>query len=237
MDYSLRNRLLLGEDGMDRLKSAHVMVFGCGGVGSFAIEALARAGIGHLSLVDFDRIEISNLNRQLMTTQAKLGQLKVEVMKERLLSINPELIVTTHALFFKEDTDLDFTGVDYVIDAIDSVPSKIELMRTCERLGLPLIMALGTARKLDPTQLQVTRLSKTTIDPLAKKIRILAKKEGLKDILVVSSTEAALDPSFDKTAQKVVNGSMIFVPGSAGLLLASVVVRALCGRLSQSTAK
>lgn len=222
-----RNECLIGPEGQNILHNSHVMVFGAGGVGSFVIEALIRAGIGELSVVDFDKVEITNLNRQLIATQDTLGQLKVDAVKERARALNPNLILHTYPIFFKSIQDLDFTGIDLVVDAIDAVPSKLELMKASEHFKIPLIMALGTGRKLDPTRLIVTTLYKTETDPLAKKMRMLARKSGLKDVKVVTSQEAPLPASFNEEAGKVVTGSMIFVPASAGLLIAAEVVKDL----------
>lgn len=222
--FTTRNELLIGSEGQKRLQASHVMVFGAGGVGASVIEALVRAGIGTLSVVDFDRVEVTNLNRQQIATTRTIGQLKVDAVRERALSINPKLELFTYPIFYKSSDDLSFEGVDIVVDAIDSVPSKLELMRACEKANVPLIMALGTGRKLDPTQLIVTSLYKTEMDPLAKKMRILAKKEGLRDIKVITSKEQPLPITLDPESERVVTGSMIFVPASAGLLIASVVV-------------
>lgn len=225
MKSTLRNEYLIGKEAQDKLKQSHVFVFGCGGVGSFAIEALVRAGIGSLTVVDFDRVEETNLNRQLIATTQSLGELKIEVMKERALLINPELNYQGFALYFDQETVIDLSQADYVIDAIDSVNSKIELARRCQALSIPLVMALGTARKLDASKVILTTLSKTSGDPLAKKVRVAIRKEGLKDIPVVLSTEDPLDSSWDEAQQKVINGSMIFVPATAGLRCAQKVIQ------------
>jgi len=225
--FTTRNELLIGSEGQKRLHDSHVMVFGSGGVGASVIEALVRAGLGRLSVVDFDRVEVTNLNRQLIATTETIGQLKVDAVRNRLLSINPNLKLFTYPIFYKSSDDVSLDGVDIVVDAIDSVPSKLKLMQACEQANIPLIMALGTGRKLDPTQLIVTTLYKTEMDPLAKKMRILAKKEGLRDIKVITSKEQPLPVTLDPESEKVVTGSMVFVPASAGLLIASVVVRDL----------
>ncbi len=226
MSQFTRIQLLLNDEQFKRLQDAHVMIFGLGGVGGFVCEALARSGIGTLSLVDHDVIDVSNLNRQLLATHDTVGQKKVDVMKARCLAINPKLKVITHPIFYDEHSQISFEGVDYVVDAIDSVPSKLILMAKCETLSIPLIMALGTGNKLNPTELIVTQLDRTTVDPLAKKIRNLAKARGLKSVKVISSLEPPLITSQIKTDfSKVLIGSMIFVPASAGLLIASEVVK------------
>lgn len=224
----IRIQYLIGESKLEKIKQSHIAVFGCGGVGSFVVEGLIRTGVKEISLIDFDRIDSSNLNRQLMTNKNNIGELKVEELKKRIFSIHEDVKVNIFPLYFDESTNLDFKSFDYVIDAIDSVNSKIEIMRQCEKDEVPLIMALGTGRKFDPTQLCVSDLYHTSICPLARKVRILAKKEGLKNIKVVYSKEDAQDAYFDEELSKVIVGSMVFVPASAGLLLASVVIKDLC---------
>lgn len=227
MKFTTRNTYLLGEEKIELLGTKHVAVFGVGGVGSFVCEALVRTGIGEISLIDFDRIDITNLNRQLMTSTNNIGQLKVDVLKERLSLINPDLKINCYPMYFNHESELDFSKFDYVVDAIDSVDSKCELLRTCNLKQIPFIMALGTARKLDPTLLRVSKLSKTSVDPLAKKLRYIARKENLGDCKVVYSTEEALPITKVDYQVKLVNGSMIFVPASAGLLIAQQVVQDL----------
>lgn len=224
----IRVQYLIGESKLEKIKQTHIAVFGCGGVGSFVVEGLIRTGVKEITLIDFDRIDYSNLNRQLMTNINNVGELKVEELKKRIYSIHADVKVHALPLYFDETSNLDFKLFDYVIDAIDSVNSKIEIMRQCEKHGIPLIMALGTGRKFDPTQLCVSDLYHTSICPLAKKVRILAKKEGLKNIKVVYSKEEPQDAYFDEELNKVIVGSMIFVPASAGLLIASVVIKDLC---------
>lgn len=224
----IRIEYLIGSDHLEKIKHAHIAIFGCGGVGSFAIEGLVRSGIKEVTLIDFDTIDVSNLNRQLMSNAHNIGQNKVEVMRERILSIHPDVQVHLKSTYFTEESDLDFEPFDYVIDAIDAVPSKLEIMRRAEKAKVPLIMALGTARKLDPTQLRVSDLYHTSHCPLAKKVRNRARKEGLHTIKVVTSLEEAKEATFVPELNKVVVGSMIFVPASAGLLLASTVVQDLC---------
>jgi len=224
----IRIQYLIGEEKLEKIKQSHICVFGCGGVGSFVVEGLIRSGVKEITLIDFDRIDVSNLNRQLMTNRDNIGNLKVEELKKRILSIHNDVSVHIYPIFFDEQTSIDFTVFDYVVDAIDSVNSKLEIMRQCESYDVPLIMALGTGRKLDPTKLCVSNLYHTSICPLAKKVRILAKKEGLKNIKVVYSKEEAQDAYYNEQTNKVIVGSMIFVPASAGLLLASVVIQDLC---------
>ncbi len=228
MNQFERISLLLTDEQLDRLHNAHVMVFGMGGVGSFVCEALIRSGIGQISLVDHDDVDLTNINRQLIATHQTLGTKKVDAMKERLLSINPEATINTYPIFYKEDREISLEGVDFVVDAIDSVPSKITLMAQCEKAGLPMIMACGTGNKMNPLDLRVSQLYKTEMDPLAKKLRTLAKARGLKSVKVVYSIESPQMTLQEKgTHEKVIIGSMVFVPGSAGLLIASEVVKEL----------
>lgn len=220
---------VLSESQFDRLRTAKVLLFGLGGVGSFVAEALVRSGIGAIGVVDHDVVDITNLNRQLIATMETVGQRKTEVMRQRLLTINPELIIETYPVFYP-DPSIDVSGYDLVIDAIDCVNSKLELMRACQTANVPLIMSLGTGKRLDPTQLIVTTLYQTSGDPLAKKVRSLAKKAGLNDVTVITSTELPLPSRQVRQAhEKVIVPSMIFVPASAGLLIARQAVKTLVG--------
>lgn len=211
----------------ERLQHAKVLVFGLGGVGSFVVEALVRSGIGSMGLVDHDVVDITNLNRQLIATTATVGQRKTEVMRERALSINPDLTIETFPVFYP-DASVEIDRYDLVIDAIDSVDSKIALMAACQAANVPLIMSLGTGKRLDPTKLIVTTLYQTSGDPLAKKVRSGAKKAGLNDVTVITSTELPLSSRQVREAhEKVIVPSMIFVPASAGLLIAHQAVKTL----------
>ncbi|WP_297237112.1 tRNA threonylcarbamoyladenosine dehydratase [uncultured Faecalicoccus sp.] len=220
-----RTEALFGKEAAGLLSEKTVMVFGAGGVGSFCIEALARTGIGHLILIDADVFEPSNLNRQLMATTLTLNQKKVEVCKERILSINEHCRVDAYCIFYdKTKEDELFSGpVDFVIDCIDSISSKQDLIQACLKRKIPFLSCMGTARKKDPSQLKIMELEKTSYDPLAKRLRQWKRKEKIKEkIWVVSSTEA---PSFQKSDQPL--ASAIFVPASAGILLASACVQRL----------
>ena len=220
---------VLSQSQFNRLRTAKVLLFGLGGVGSFVAEALVRSGIGTIGLVDHDVVDITNLNRQLIATMNTVGQRKTTVMKERLLSINPDLTIEMYPVFYP-DPSIDVRQYDLVIDAIDSVNSKLDLMRACQDAGVPLIMSLGTGKRLDPTQLIVTTLYQTSGDPLAKKVRSLAKKAGLHDVTVITSTELPLPSRQVRQAhEKVIVPSMIFVPASAGLLIARQAVKTLVG--------
>ena len=219
MDRLHRTRILFGNDGIAKLKRASVMVVGCGAVGSFAIEALARTGVGNLILVDFDKVEETNINRQLYALGSTIGKNKVDVATARIVDINPEIRVNPINLFFDAETDLDLTP-DFVIDAIDSVPSKIALYKWCTERNISFVASMGAARKQDPQQIKLDKLSKTKVCPLASKIRKLARQENLIDFDVVYSTELP-NKNFGSTGEF---GSVITVTGTFGLLLANYVI-------------
>ncbi len=229
----LRTELLLGEEGIDCLQKSHVIVFGVGGVGSFAVEALARAGIGKLTIVDFDVVDITNINRQLIALHSTIGREKVAVLKERLLDINPNLIVEARAKKVEPENITDFfkEDYDYVIDAIDMVSSKLALLEYCVTNEIKVISSMGTGNKLDPSKLTVTDIHKTSTCPLARVMRYELKKRGVKKLQVVYSTETPLKPIIPENMEmgdkRTVPGSTSFVPSSAGLMLASVVIRTL----------
>lgn len=229
----LRTGFLLGEDGIDKLQNSHVIVFGVGGVGSFAVEALVRAGVGKMTIVDFDVVDVTNINRQLIALHSTVGKEKVAVLKERLLDINPLLEVEAWAEKVLPETVEEFfqQDYDYVIDAIDMVASKLALIEFCTKHNIPIISSMGTGNKLDPSKLTVTDIHKTSTCPLARVMRYELKKRGVKKLEVVYSTETPIKPmipeSVDLGEKRSIPGSTSFVPSSAGLLLASVVVRKL----------
>ena len=233
-----RTALLLGNDGVERLAKARVAVFGIGGVGGYAVEALARSGIGALDLIDHDTVSLSNINRQIIATHDTLGRLKVDVAKERILSINPDCCVRTFPVFFLPDTvdAFDFSQYDYVVDAIDTVTAKLLLAEKTYAVGTPLISAMGTGNKLDPTAFEVTDINKTTFCPLARIMRKELKKRGIPHLKVVYSQEPAMTPGIDSeepvelAGRKPVPGSTAFVPGTAGLILAGEVVKDLIAK-------
>ena len=232
-----RTALLLGNDGVERLAKARVAVFGIGGVGGYAVEALARSGIGALDLIDHDTVSLSNINRQIIATHDTLGRLKVDVAKERILSINPDCCVRTFPVFFLPDTvdAFDFSQYDYVVDAIDTVTAKLLLAEKTYAVGTPLISAMGTGNKLDPTAFEVTDINKTTFCPLARIMRKELKKRGIPHLKVVYSQEPAMTPGIDSeepvelAGRKPVPGSTAFVPAVAGLILAGEVIKDLTG--------
>lgn len=219
-DRLARIRLLLGDENVKKLQNATVMVVGCGAVGSFAIEALARSGVGHLVIVDFDKIEESNINRQLFALTSTVGTPKVSVAAARVRDINPDAVVDAFDMFF-DDAHAPDVAPDFVIDAIDSVPSKIALAAWCQTRNIPFISSMGAARKTDIAQIKIGRLSKTTVCPLAAKIRRLVRNARMPDYPVVYSTQVAnsnLGP--DNTF-----GSMITITGTFGLMCANYAIK------------
>lgn len=220
MDRLHRIRLLLGDAAIQKIQSKTVMVVGCGAVGSFAIEALARSGIGHLILVDFDRVQISNINRQLFATTSTLDRPKVDVARARIHDISPDIRVTTFDMFWDEDTNID-VHPDFVLDAIDSVHSKVALYRWCASHNIPFIASMGAARKTDMSQIKITQISKTSVCPLAARVRKLVRGENLPDFPVVYSTQKPADV-VDATL-----GSIITVTGDFGLRLAGFALEKL----------
>lgn len=221
-----RTALLLGEEGVAKLNRAQVCVFGVGGVGGYAVEALARAGVGAIDLVDHDTVSLSNLNRQIIATRQSVGRQKIEVMKERILSINPDCIVRTFPLFFLPDTPFDFSPYDYVIDAIDTVSGKLAIVKACKSANVPVISSMGAGNKLDPSRFRVADIFETKVCPLAKAMRKLCRENGVSDLKVVYSEEEPVLPPIDG---RRVPGSVSFVPSAAGLILAGEVIRNLSG--------
>ena len=238
-----RTALLLGEEAIRTLSAKKVAVFGLGGVGSWCCEALGRSGVGSLALIDHDTVSESNLNRQLVALHSTLGQPKVSVMAARLRDINPAVSVTEYPVFYlPENADaIDLSPFDCIVDAIDTVTAKLCLIRRASALGVPIISSMGTGNKLHPELLQLTKLSKTTGCHLARVMRKECRARGLKDIPVVYSTEAPIpakakveapataSPGRTGRPKKSVPGSVSFVPGTAGLILAGPVIRALAG--------
>lgn len=223
---------MMGQQALERLQQSRVAVFGVGGVGGYAVEALARSGVGHLVLVDKDTVSTSNLNRQIIATGSSVGRAKVEVMKARILDINPQCQVETHQSFYLPESkdEFDFTKYDYVIDAVDTVTAKIQLVLQAQEAGVPIISSMGTGNKLNPAELEVADIYKTSVCPLAKVMRHELKKRGVKKLKVVYSREIPRESKcYDQSIGKAIPGSMVFVPGTAGLLLASEAVKELMG--------
>ena len=224
----LRNEMLIGEEGLKKLAGASVVVFGVGGVGSSAIEGLARSGVGAITLVDSDSVDITNLNRQLHAVSETVGESKVKAMAERILSINPKAKITQMNLFYLPETadEIDLAGFDYIVDAVDTVSAKIELAVQAQKLSVPIISCMGTGNKLHPELLRVTDIYKTKMCPLCRVMRRELSKRGVSRLKVVYSEEPPLVPSFQQEggSKRSVPGSMPFVPPAAGFLIASQVV-------------
>ena len=231
MEQFFRTELLLGKEAMERLSKAHVAVFGVGGVGSYAAEALVRSGIGQISLVDFDTIDISNINRQIPALLSTVGKYKVEVLKDRLLDINDKLIVNVFCKKYLAENSHEFfeKDYDYLIDAIDIISSKIHLIETCKAKDIPLISSMGMGNKIDPARIQISDLSKTHMCPLAKVMRKELKERGIKKLDVVFSDEKPRKPQerIAAAGKRELPASCAFVPPVAGLVMASHVVRKL----------
>ena len=227
-----RTELLFGRDGMDKLSRARVAVFGLGGVGGYAAEALVRSGVGTLDFIDHDRIAESNLNRQILATADTIGRYKADVARERALSINPDAVVTAYKVFYTPETaaQFDFTCYDYIVDAIDTVTAKLALAETAYALGVPLISSMGTGNKLCPAMLEVSDIYETSVCPLARVMRKELRKRGVPRLKVVWSREEPLPTPPDaplRDSGRPAPGSTAFVPAAAGLMLASEVVRDL----------
>ena len=256
MNQFSRTELLLGAENMEKVRTSKVLIFGVGGVGGYAVEAIARCGIGTLDLVDNDVVSLTNINRQIIATLDTIDLPKVEVFKERIASISPETKVKAIKGFYlpedkiadnreKEDDltedslnvitarDFDFASYDYVIDAIDTVAAKLDIIEKCTEAGTPIISAMGCGNRLDPTKLIVTDIHKTEMDPLAKVMRKELRQRGIKKLKVVVSTEQPIKPleSDEKTNKRTVPGSTSFVPPAAGLIIASEVIKDLIHKL------
>lgn len=244
LDQFSRTELLIGKEGIQKLQNAKVAIFGIGGVGSFVVEGLVRAGVGKFILVDDDKICLTNLNRQILATRKTVGKFKVDVAKERILEINPNAIVETYQEFFMPETQgiLD-ESVDYIVDAIDTVTAKIELVLRANQLKIPIISSMGTGNKLDPTQFEVTDIYKTSVCPLAKVMRKELRARGISKLKVIYSKEEPRKPDETLecscktgcicppgtvrkcTSRHQVPGSISFVPSVAGLIIAGEVIK------------
>ena len=247
-DQFSRTQLLFGPEAMEKLRMSRVAVFGIGGVGGYAVEALVRSGVGGLDLIDDDRVCLTNLNRQLHATRKTVGQYKVDVAAERVREINPDCRVNTYRTFFLPDTrdQFDFSQYDYVIDAIDTVTGKLALIETAKSAGVPIICSMGAGNKTDPTAFRVADIYQTSVCPLARVIRSECRKRGVKHLKVVYSTEQPVRPLEDPaiscrsrcvcppgtrkcTVRRDIPGSTAFVPSVAGLIIAGEVVKDLAG--------
>lgn len=223
-----RAELLLGKEGIEKLRKARVAVFGIGGVGSFAAEALARGGVGHIALIDGDTVSLTNINRQLIATQKTVGREKTAVMAERIHDICPETEVVEYPVVYgAENRELiDFASYDYIVDAIDTVTSKLLLIEEAKKAGTEVISCMGTGNKLDPTRFEVADISKTSVCPLAKVMRKELKDRGIKGVKVVYSKELPLKPAdSSETGKRQIPGSLSFVPPVAGMILAGEVIK------------
>lgn len=224
-----RTSMLIGEEKVDILKQKTVALFGVGGVGGYAAEALARAGIGHIVLIDKDEVSDSNRNRQIIALNSTVGRPKVEVMKERILDINPEAVVTARQCFFLPETadEFDFSDYDYVIDAVDTVTAKLLIIEKSKQAGVPVISSMGTGNKLDATAFRVADIYKTSVCPLARVMRRELKKRGINSLKVVYSEEEPITNSGETENGKPVPASISFVPPVAGLIIAGEVIKDL----------
>lgn len=244
-----RTQLLLGADNMEKLKYARVAVFGVGGVGGYTVEALARSGVGTLDLIDDDKVALSNINRQIIATMKTIGQYKVDVAKQRILDINPDAIVNTYRMFYLPETkdQFHFEDYDYVVDAIDTVTGKIQLVMQAQEAGTPIISSMGAGNKINPAMFEVADIYKTSVCPLAKVMRRELKKRGVKKLKVVYSKEEPLKPVEDAsmsgvsdcssttvdagnhTKRRSIPGSTAFVPSTVGLIIAGEVIKDILG--------
>ena len=245
-----RTQLLLGEEAMEKLKNSRVAVFGIGGVGGYVCEALVRSGVGHFDLIDHDKVCLTNINRQIIATRKTIGKYKTDVMKERMLDINPDVDVTVHQCFFLPENaeEFHFEAYDYVVDAVDTVTAKLELVMKCREKGVPIISSMGAGNKLDASAFRVADIYKTKMCPLAKVMRRELKKRGVKNLKVVYSEEKPTRPLEDMsiscrsncicppgaehkcTERRDIPGSVAFVPSVAGLIIAGEVVKDLTHR-------
>ncbi len=224
--------MLIGKESVQRLASARVAVFGVGGVGGYATEALARAGVGHIDLIDSDKVALSNINRQIIATHQTVGQYKTEAARDRIATINPDCTVKCFNLFFDAESKENFTfsDYDYVIDAIDSLTAKIELIASVKEAGTPIISAMGAGNKLDPTMFEVADISKTTVCPLARAVRVALRKRGINHLKVVySKEEPVVKNNVDEDGNRV-PASISFVPSVMGLIIAGEVIKDLVSK-------
>ena len=237
-DRFSRTEMLLGSDAMEKLRNARVAVFGLGGVGGYIVEALARSGVGALDIIDNDTVSITNLNRQIVAVEGTVGMPKTEAAKMRIMQINPDCKVTAYNTFYmpENSSDFDFTKYDYIADAIDTVTAKIELVMNANKYGTPIICSMGTGNKLNPAELEVADIYKTSVCPLARIMRYELKRRGIKKLKVVYSKEIPIVPTgaavekcrAESTGKKNVPGSTAFVPAVAGMIIASEIVKDIC---------
>ncbi len=227
-----RTELLIGKEAIEKLHKAKVAVFGIGGVGTYVVEGLVRAGVENFILVDNDKISLTNLNRQLIATRKTIGQYKVDVEKERILEINPDADVQTYKVFMPNNTVILDKTVDYIVDSVDTVTAKIELVVQAKKLGIPIISSMGTGNKLDPTRFEVTDIYKTSVCPLAKVMRRELKARNIEKLKVVYSKEEPIKVNKNiESSSKQVPGSISFVPSVAGLIIAGEVIKDILNKM------
>lgn len=221
--------MLIGEDAISSLKEKRVIIFGVGGVGSYCAEAIARCGVGSITLVDNDTVSISNINRQIIALHSTVGKYKTEVMRDRILDINPECNVKCESIFYTDKKEIDISEYDYIVDAIDTVSSKLALICEAHKLNIPIISSMGTGNKLDASRFAITDISKTSVCPLARVMRKELKERGIKKLKVLFSDEAPLTPtiSISDGSRRQIPASIAFVPSVAGLLIAGEVIKDL----------
>ncbi|MBE6943396.1 MAG: tRNA threonylcarbamoyladenosine dehydratase [Ruminococcaceae bacterium] len=241
MDAYSRTRLLLGQEGMEKLKNAHIAVFGLGGVGGYVVEALARCGVGTLELIDHDTVSITNINRQILATRETVGMEKSEAARLRVQAIDPEIKVIARHQFFGPDTkaEFDFSGYTYVVDAIDTVTGKLALVQAAQAANVPIICCLGTGNKLDPTAFRIGDIYETSVCPLARIMRKECRKRGIEKLKVLYSLEEPIKPDISPDdpiltelpeGRNALPGSVSFVPAAAGLIIAGQVIRDITGK-------
>ena len=224
-----RTEAMLGKDAMTKLQNSHVIVFGVGGVGGHSVEALVRSGIGHITIVDFDKVEETNINRQLVALTSTIGKSKVEALKERLLDINPDLDIEAIEKFYlpENENEFDLSKYDYIVDAVDNMSAKISLVVRANELNVPIISAMGAGNKIEPTMLEVSDIYKTSVDPLAKILRHELRQRGIKKLKVVYSKEEPIKVDLKDEKRRASPGSTSFVPPAMGLIIASEVIKDL----------
>lgn len=234
-DQFSRTQLIFGEEAMKKLAGSRIAVFGIGGVGGHVVEALARSGVGALDLIDNDKISVTNINRQMVATLSSVGRYKVDVAKERIADINPECTVCTYQTFYMPETasEFDFTQYDYVVDAIDTVTGKIELIMNAQKCNTPVISSMGAGNKINPEMFEVADIYKTSVCPLARVMRTELKKRGVKKLKVVYSKENAMTPVCETDEKnefrRTLPGSNAFVPSVAGLIIAGEIIKDITG--------
>ena len=230
-----RTELLIGKDGLKKLAEARVAVFGIGGVGGYVVEALVRSGVGAIDLIDDDNVCLTNLNRQIIATHKTIGMSKVDAAEERILDINPDVKVTKHKMFFtpQNSSEIDFSKYDYVVDAIDTVSGKLEIIEQSKKAGVPVISSMGAGNKMYPELFEIADISKTSVCPLAKVIRQELKKRKIRKVKVVYSKEIPLKPAESEESsgmKRQIPGSNAFVPSAVGLIISGAVIRDLISK-------